>query len=57
MKACALWCGLGVLLTIVMFLCSAWLATVALGGYLKDCETLGRTRLGGVAVECKVIRS
>lgn len=38
------------------FLLGACLASVAVGGYLKDCETLGKTRLAGVAIECKVIR-
>lgn len=33
-----------------------WIGALAIGGFIQDCERLGKTRLGGVAVECKAIK-
>lgn len=47
---------LGAAWAVLTFLLGAWLAALAVGGSLKDCEALGKTRLAGVPVECKVIK-
>ena len=48
--------AIGAVWTCGTFVVAAWLATLSIDARLDDCKALGKTRLAGVAVECRVIK-